>query len=175
MRATLYALTLLLAGCAGPIETRIDSNGLTSVLPMGFASDAEIAGSAAQAQMLVSAALVEKGFRLAVPAELSLHVALSDRPSNLSLNAGSDILAPSAAKKRCAKREYRLGVTLTNIADGAIFYQAHASEYHCKLTVEQVLPFLVSAVTKDVGSPKGNYVVKRPRKSHLPTPPAASE
>jgi hypothetical protein len=164
MRGTAFGLLLLLTGCVGPIETRISSDGSTSISPARFSVEktSNIAGAAAQD--LVVKALIQKGFQLADPAMHSLHVSVSDRPSDLALNAGEKTLAPATDKRLCAAREFRLGVTLTRIADGAVTYRAHAAEYHCKQTLSQVMPYLVDAAVKDLGSPRGSYTVKRPRR-----------
>lgn len=163
MRATFFALFLSLTACAGPIETRVDSIGQAMDRPISFVANPEILGPSANAQLLVSAALVEKGFAATDLAQLSLDVTLSDRPADLSLHSGKATLATASGKKLCAKREYRLGVILTKIADGVAQYQASAAEFHCKQSVEQALPFLVTAALKDMAAPRGRYVVKRPR------------
>ena len=163
MRIFAPFLFLLVSACIGPIETRVDSRGTGGAEPVSFSADPDILGLAANAQNLVVQALSAKGYRTAEMADVSLHVTLSDRSADLSLHSGPAILAPTSGKKRCAKREYRLGVTLTKIADGSLFYQSHAAEFHCKLTVEQVLPVLVDAALKDIGAPRGSYTVKRPR------------
>jgi hypothetical protein len=159
-------LLLLISACVGPIETRVDSRGLNDAQPVSILADTDVAVISAEARRLVEQALFAKGFRAASEspkADVSLHVTLSDRPADLSLNAGSDVLAPPSGKKRCAKREYRLGLTMIKIADGTIFYKSNAAEFHCKQTVQQVLPMLVDAALKDIGSPRGAYIVKRPR------------
>ena len=163
MRLITIVIPLLLAACAGPIETRIDSRGLTTVQPVSFAADSVATGVISGAQNMVAQALLAKGYRAADIADISLQVTVSDRPANLSLLSGTDVLAATSDKKRCATREYRLGVTLTKIADGSLFYQSHAAEFHCKLTVSEVLPTLVDAALKDIGTPRGSYTVKRPR------------
>ena len=163
MRLVAPLLFLLVSACIGPIETRVDSRGPSGAPPVSFAADPDVLGTAVDAQKLVSQALTIKGYRAAEMAEVSLHVTLSDRPAVLSLHSGPAVLAPNSGKKRCAKREYRLGVTLTKIADGLLFYQSHVAEFHCKLTLAQVLPALVDAALKDIGAPRGSYTVKRPR------------
>lgn len=163
MRLLAPTLFLLVSACIGPIETRVDSRGLGGAQPVSFAADPDVLGSIVDAQKLVAQALVAKGYRPAEMADVSLHVTLSDRPAELSLHSGPAVLAPTSGKKRCAKREYRLGVTLTKIADGSVYYQSHAAEFHCKLTVERVLPALVDAALKDIAAPRGSYTVKRPR------------
>ena len=163
MRLVAISLFLLVSACIGPIETRVDSRGSGGTQPISFASDPDVIGSAVDAQKLVAKALAAKGYRAADIADVSLHVTVSDRPAELSLHSGPAVIAPNSGKKRCAKREYRLGVTLTKIADGALYYQSHAAEYHCKLTVQQVLPALADAALKDIGAPRGAYIIKRPR------------
>ena len=163
MRLVAPLLFLLVSACIGPIETRVDSRGLSEAQLVSFAADPDVLGTAVDAQKLVSQALTTKGYRAAEMADVSLHVTVSDRSAVLSLHSGPAVLAPSSGKKRCAKREYRLGVTLTKIADGSQLYQSHAAEFHCKLAVEQVLPALVDAALKDIAAPRGNYITKRPR------------
>ena len=163
MRLVAPLLFLLVSACIGPIETRVDSRGTGGAQPVSFAVDPDVLGPAADAQKLVEQALTAKGYRVAELADVSLHVTLSDRPAELSLHSGTAVLAPTSGKKLCAKREYRLGVTLTKIADGSLYYQSHAAEFHCKLKVEQVLPALVDAALKDIAAPRGSYTVKRPR------------
>ena len=163
MRLVFPALFLLVTACIGPIETRVDSRGTGESQPVSFLVDSDVLGPAVGAHQLVADALSAKGYRTAQIADVSLHVALSDRPADLSLHSGSAVLAPTSGKKRCAKREYRLGITLTRIADGSLFYQSIVAEFHCKLTVEQALPALVEAALKDIAAPRGNYTVKRPR------------
>lgn len=156
--------------CAGPIETRIDSVGVAAVKPTTF----EI-GEAASTEALpaVVDALRQMGFQQAGAGQLSLQVALSNRPADLSLKSGSETLSPAKGKKRCAKREYRLGVTLTRISDGTEIYRAHAAEFHCKLTLAEALPALVKSALADLGRPRGAYVVNRPRQGAFRLIPVA--
>jgi hypothetical protein len=163
MRAFLFALPLFLAACAGPIETRIDNAGLSSVEPTSFAIDSNAIGLVAGVQSKAASILTDKGFRQSEKADLMLQVTVSDRPANLALQNGSVTLSPSASKKRCAKRDYRVGVMLVRLADGATYYRSTAAEFHCKLTLEQALAGLVSAALADVGNPKGNYTINRSR------------
>ena len=163
MRLVAPLLFLFVSACIGPIETRVDSRGLGVAQPFSFATDSDVLGPAGDARKLVAQALVAKGYRAAEMADVILHVTFSDRPANLSLHSGATVLAPTAGKQRCAKREYRLGVTLTKIADGSLYYQSHAAEFHCELTVQQVLPVLVDAALKDLGGPRGSYTAKRDR------------
>jgi hypothetical protein len=131
--------------------------------PARFAVDTGASGLVASAQALVAKLLTDKGYTADAAAELNLQVTLSDRPAALSLQNGQRILSPAAGKKTCAERDYRVGITLTRIADGAEYYRSSSAEFHCKLTMEQVLDNLVRAALSDLGAPRGSYTVKRPR------------
>jgi hypothetical protein len=163
MRTALFVLTLLLAGCAGPVETRVTSSGLTSVPAARLAIEKDVSGAAAEAQGLIVKALADKGYQIAESGDYSLQVSVSDRPSELALHAGDAVLGAAPRRKLCAAREYRLGVTITRIADAMVTYNGHAAEYHCKQTLQQALPYLVAAAINDVGAPRGSYMVKRRR------------
>jgi hypothetical protein len=163
MRATSLTILLLLAACAGPIETRVTSSGLASPLPATFAVDPTLADPAANAQGIAARLLGSKGYSQAEIAELNLQVTVSDRPAELSLQNGSTTLSAAAGKKPCAKREYRIGVTLTKISDGSEYYRGTAAEYHCKLASADVLETMVKSALADLGAPRGSYTVKRPR------------
>lgn len=170
MRLFTLALSLSLAACVGPIETRIDSSGETGARLTSFQADE---AAAVEALPLVTAALTERGYRSDASGSLSLQVTVSDRPADLALKSGEAMLSPAKGKKRCAKREYRLGVVLTRLSDGVEIYRAHAAEFHCKLTLTEVLPVLVKSALADLGAPRGAYVVNRPRSGEFRLIPAA--
>lgn len=177
MRASLLVSALLpcalmISACAGPIETRVDSAGLSSAAPTSFAIEPDIGGPAAGVQAKVVQMLTGRGYRVADNGALKLHVTASDRPAELALQSGAKELSPAAGKKRCAKREYRVGITLTRISDGADFYKASASEFHCKLGLDDALPTLVSAALADLGAPRGSYVLNRARPGEFRLIPA---
>jgi hypothetical protein len=160
-----YLLPLLLisASCAGPIETRIDSAGTNELAPATIMVDESNTSENPTARGLVITALEKKGLSVTADGKLLLQVTTSERSAALSLSNGKQVLSPSAGKKRCAKTEYRLGVALTRISDGAEIYRANAAEFHCKLALDGVLPSLVDAAMVDLGNPRGSYIVKRPR------------
>lgn len=160
MRLFVLALSLSLAACVGPIETRVESSGETGVRPATFQTGE---AASADALPLVTAALSGRGYRSDAAGSLSLQVTVSDRPAELALQSGDTTLSPARGKKRCAKREYRLGITLTRMSDGAAIYRGHAAEFHCKLKLAEVLPVLVESALADLGAPRGAYIVKRPR------------
>jgi hypothetical protein len=153
----------LLAGCVGPIQTRVDSAGATDVQPISFAANGDATGVAVTARSKVTALLEKRGYSVTANPDLNLQVTVSDRPAELALKNGDATLSPSADKKRCAKRDYRLGITLIRISDGSVFYRASAAEFHCKLGIEDRLDDLANAALQDLGAPKGSYIVTRPR------------
>jgi hypothetical protein len=161
MRLISFVLLLSLAACAGKVETRVNSVGISASPSASFAFDTTASAVLADAQAKVSRALIAKGYREAQPADLILQVTVSDRPASLELKNGVSTLSASAKKKRCAKREYRVGIVLTRIADGSEFYRANAAEFHCKKSIEHVLDSLLASALADLGSPKGAYVTKR--------------
>jgi hypothetical protein len=175
MKATFLAFPLLLAACTGPIETRVDSAGLANVSPGAFEVDADSSNLSENADTLVINALAQKGFRASSTASLSLQISVSNRPAAVAIQSGSATLSKAASKQRCADREYRLGITLTRISDGAEVYRATAAEFHCKLTLAQVLPVLVKSALADLGAPKGSYALTRPRPGQFRLIPAGLE
>lgn len=170
--ASALASALMLGACAGPIETRVNSAGLSATAPTSFAIEPDVAGPAAGVQAKVVQTLTARGYRLADTGVLKLHVTASDRPAGLALQSGTDELSPAAGKKRCAKREYRVGITLTRISDGTDVYKSSAAEFHCKLGLDDALPTLVSAALADLGAPRGSYVLNRARPGEFRLIPA---
>ncbi len=163
MRSISIVIPLLLAACVGPIETRVDSVGVDHFPEEIIMLDAGNLVENQQAKSLVIAALEEMSFAVRPEGGLLLQVTASQRPADLSVFNGKAELSSAAGKKRCATKEYRLGVALTRVSDGTEIYRAHAAEFHCKQTFEAVLPMLVEAALKDIGAPRGSYTVKRPR------------
>ncbi len=173
MRPYFLLPVLLLVACAGPIETRINSTGSSSAAPTSFSVDPDVTGPAAGVQAKVIEYLGGHNFRLADNGALKLHVTVSDRPAELALQSDSKELAATGTKAKCAEREYRVGIVLTRIADGSDFYRASAAEFHCKLTMDEVLPVLIRAALADLGAPRGGYTITRPRPGEFRLIPAA--
>jgi hypothetical protein len=102
---------------------------------------------------------------------MRLDVTFSTRPAALWIKVG--VNPPSAAtktkikiphpSKTCEPVEYRLGVTFTEMRNGTISYRSSASEYHCKGDPRPIIAALTDAALKDVGNPKGMYVLERMR------------
>jgi hypothetical protein len=154
-----------LGACATPIETQISSSGAGITSPIRFSSEGRAATD--EARKLVLGQLQSKGLVLDAAGEARLEVTLAARPSALALSADGKPLSPALTKKdsrRCKWQEYRLGVGLYRISDGAELYKASAAEHHCKEALNQVMPMLVDAALADLAAPRGSYIVKRVRR-----------
>lgn len=95
-----------------------------------------------------------------------MQVTVDSRDAALSVGGAAGLTDLAAAKKQkplqsCKDKEYRFGVTLTRVADGAEIYRGRAAEYHCKMTLVEALPKLVDAALADVGAPRGAYTLSR--------------
>jgi hypothetical protein len=165
-------LAVLLSGCATPIDTYISSSGEKDVRLGDYQLGAEIRtveGIAARENVV--SGLAARAITRQEGAHLRLDVTFSTLPAALRVRAG-DNTPPVATKakvktphpsKGCEPVEYRLGVAFTDMRDGRISYRSSAWEYHCKGDSKAVIAALTDAVLKDVGDPKGIYVLQRKR------------
>jgi hypothetical protein len=167
-RQTVLFAAALVAGCSQSVETRISSNGQPAAVTGSFSFSDNNASTPElrDARSLVSDALLERGLTAAASGALNLEVTLAVRPASLALGtaAGPGSLSPAKRRKplqSCQDREYRIGVTLTRVADGVLAYQGSAAEYHCNMPLAEALPALVSAALVDLGNPRGAYKLKR--------------
>lgn len=167
-RFALISVCALAAGCSNNIETRVSSSGVQSPLAQAYmiSTVAETSEELRSAYKQVATTMVQNGFVLAKAAPLHLEITLDARPADLALGGKDGPASLSPAKRKrplqsCQDREYRLGVTFTNVGDGNEIYRGRAAEYHCKAEMADVLPTLVKAALADFGKPRGNYVLKR--------------
>lgn len=157
----------MIAGCSPSVETRVSSIGRTAIAPAGFSfSEKAQTHELRTAQALVSGKLLERGFTAAENAPLHLEVTLAVRPASLALGTagGPGSLAKAKRQKplqNCEDHEYRIGVALTQVSDGALLYQGSAAEYHCNMPLAEALSGLADAALADIGNPRGSYAVKR--------------
>lgn len=177
-RGAALAGALLLAGCASPVVTRIDSR-VPAPLPRmaSFAlvpvpdEDGPISG---QARDMVAAALTQRGWSQAESGTYLLAVAVADRPAVIALQSGDDFGKPVATlaaaadrsnNRGCAKSDHRLMITLTERVSGAVAFAGSASEFHCKAALDDTLPHLVAAAVErlDIGSGNAQLVRKGAR------------
>ncbi len=154
------------AACSPGVETRISSSGIANAGPQAVMLSIEPGASPElrAAYALVTSDLTKKGYAVASEAPLHLAVTVDARDADLALKAGAANL--SAAKKKkafqnCNDKEYRVGVTLTRVADGDEVYRGRSSEYHCKMAIADALPNLVETALADLGTPRGSYSVMR--------------
>ncbi|MCG6120691.1 MAG: hypothetical protein MEP44_08610 [Blastomonas sp.] len=158
IRAVPLTAVALLAGCASPVVTRIDTAAPAPLPAQASFTLVEGPGDLApvhrQANALVSGALSQRGWSAAETGDYLLLVSLSDRPATAELKAGDDagraasVIAPAhdrKAEKGCARRDYRLGVRLTHRVTGEDAYAGSGAEFHCKAALDESLPHLVTA------------------------------
>jgi hypothetical protein len=152
----ILAGAMTVSGCAGPIQTRVQTHQLIgSPEQKNFALSAidVVANSdLARARAMVATSLGERGYQPSADASILVHVALSDRPADIAVNAGDkaaeQLIAAAKSQKRfqsCKDREHRLTITLFDQLRGTKLYSGSAAEYHCKGTIAQSLPFLVNS------------------------------
>jgi len=161
-------LALLVAGCGQTIDTRITSMGAPTATPETFmiSTTDETPEAVRRAYPLVTKRMTVKGYSIAKDAPLHVQVTVDARDAALALGNSDGMYALSAPKARkplqsCADKEYRVGITLTRVADGAELYRGRAAEYHCKMTLADALPALVDAALTDLGAPRGAYIITR--------------
>jgi hypothetical protein len=162
---------ILISGCSQTVETRISNMGSSALSPVPFfmTPDAKAAPELRTAYTAVSDALTTRGYKAADTGPLYLQVTLASRPADLSLGTAKGPASLSGAKSKkplqsCNDHEYRIGVTLTQVADGTVAYQGNAAEYHCNMPLAEAVPALVKAALADIGRPRGIYTVKRSAK-----------
>lgn len=147
---------MTVSGCAGPIQTRVQTHQLIAAAAQKKFTTSTIDAVANQdlvrARDLVAKSLNERGYESAADASILVHVALSDRPADIAIDAGDKDAEQSiaAAKSQksfqsCKDQEHRLTVNLFDQVRGKKLYSGSAAEYHCKGTIAQSLPFLIDS------------------------------
>jgi hypothetical protein len=164
--AILTFAAALVSGCSPGVEMRISSNGIANppAQPVSILAEAKSSAGLQSAYSLVARDLAARGFVTAENAPLHLVVTADARDAVLALNAGLAKLSEARKKKpfqNCAGKEYRVGVTVTRIADGLEIYRGQAAEHHCKMRFDEALPDLVKAALADFGTPRGRYTILR--------------
>jgi hypothetical protein len=166
MQRTLFALgvPILLSACSSGVETRVVSAGITPLAGQTYTIPAAeyVSADLKTAQGLVQSALTSRGYTFADTAPVHLQVTLDSRDAALALGTTSGPQSLSPAKRRkplqsCADKEFRVGITLTRVADGSELYRSRVAEYHCKMPLADALPDLVNAALADLGRPRGSY------------------
>lgn len=152
----ILAGAMTVSGCAGPIETRVQTHQVIAAAAQKKFTmspiDAVANRDLARARDLVAKSLNERGYESSPNASILVHVALSGRPADIAVNAGDKDAEQSiaAAKKRkrfqsCKDQEHRLTVNLFDQVRGKKLYSGSAAEYHCNGTIAQSLPFLIDS------------------------------
>lgn len=169
-RYLILSFAVLASACSSGVETRISSSGIASPKAETYmiSTAAETSAELKTAYPLVAKKMAQKGFMLAKEGGLHAEITLDARDASLALGAGAGNLSVPKRRKplqSCNDREYRFGITLTRVADGAEIYRGRAAEYHCKMTIAEALPTLVDAALADLGQPRGSYAVMRKAKA----------
>mgnify|MGYP003628172388 CR=1 FL=1 len=147
---------MTVSGCAGPIETRVQTHQVIAAPEQKqftvSPKDAVVNSGLALARELVAKSLGERGYQPSPDASILVHVALSDRPADIAVDAGDknavQSIATAKRQKRfqsCKDQEHRLTIILFDQARGTKLYSGNAAEYHCKGTIAQSLPFLIDS------------------------------
>lgn len=153
---SLMIIVPVLAGCAGPIETRINSSmDLPLPAQTGF-TFSQVATTKNPLQKLVhdliGETLVGKGLHPADDGRLLVHASVSNGPADMTIIIGEKDGTEQIAKPKkrrllqsCEDQEHRLKISIFDKNDGSQIYSGTATEYHCKGTIEQSLPHLTRA------------------------------
>lgn len=159
---------LLVSGCVQTIDTRVTSMGISVATPEAFmiSTTDDTPAAVRRAYPLVTKRMTAKGYSIAKDAPLHMQITVDARDAAMALGDSDGVSALSAPKARkplqsCADKEYRVGITLTRVADGFELYRGRAAEYHCKMTLAEALPALVDAALTDLGAPRGAYIITR--------------
>jgi hypothetical protein len=166
-RLLLLGTVFFVTACSKSVETRVSSAGISNFQASNFQvaiPDPSAAPELQLAYRLISEKLAEKGMKVSDDGALQLEVGISARPANIGIKQpGKTLAAPGKIKssRACMHQEYRLSAVLTRIADGAEQFRGSASETHCKQGLSTILPLLADKAMADLGSPRGEYVLKR--------------
>ncbi len=159
-------VSLLLASCAGQIETHLVNSGALPV-PAAALRMSSPPGQSIQnkeMQQLIAGKLQANGLGMAADGPYLLQVAYAEKPAALALKRGDQVIS-IATKKRsfdnCKRREIRLSLHLTQVSDGKTVYSGEVVEHHCKASVSEVLPALANALVADFSSARGSKITKR--------------
>jgi len=164
-----FAALALVAGCSGPIETRIASAG------DGVPGNASVAirpydmsiphADWITARDAIKATLAEKGHAIADASPLAMDIAVSARPAVTGV-AGANGQAVSPVKphrllQSCRDQVYRLVVVVVDSASGRLLYRGSAEEYHCRARLADTLAVLSRRALADIDHPGSNRIESR--------------
>ncbi|WP_339823234.1 hypothetical protein [uncultured Parasphingorhabdus sp.] len=154
---------MMVSGCAGPIETRVQTHQVIATSAQKqfivTAKDTVENEDLALARDLVAKSLGERGYQSSPDASILVNVALADRPADIAIDAGDKDTVQSIASAKdqkrfqsCKDQEHRLTIVLFDQTRGTKLYTGNAAEYHCNGTIKQSLPFLVKSALSGLDS-----------------------
>lgn len=162
--AALGLLALGLGGCSGKVETHIRSDGSGvqgTPLLMWQPEAAEGTADPAldRAKQAVADRLQQQGFRFAEQAPVMLSVGLAERADRIAVQSSQDAaLSPAHRRKGlfpCKGQMVRLSISMTDSATGEKLYGGTAQEAHCKVSLDQLVPYLAETALADLAAPRG--------------------
>ncbi|WP_164117719.1 hypothetical protein [Sphingorhabdus sp. Alg239-R122] len=169
------AFMLILPGCAPIVETYIRSGGVAPLAETGqyiFASPpGNVSPLHIKAKNLVADSLHLKNWTESTHAQYVVSVGVSSLPSDLEVyensgeGTGKTIIARRPEEKgvlgNCSAIHHRLDVKIFRISDGRNMFSGTASEYHCKASIDDTLPFLTNAALRNFGRRAESAIEKR--------------
>ena len=173
-RSIILIFTFMLAGCVTPIETVVSTAGLNEGVGGNFVvpdPESKRDADVEFAQAAVIRKLAASGLHNAPDAAYRLEVTFAALPADLMVRVGDTASGTPPPKRRkgprkskhCDPVDYRLGVLMSRIMDGATLYRSSAREYHCRGEQAAFIDQMVNAALADLGNPRGDYMVERPR------------
>ncbi|GAB5486856.1 MAG: hypothetical protein Pars2KO_04260 [Parasphingorhabdus sp.] len=174
---SLLPIAILFSGCAGPIETRVQTiSSAQSFQPTGFQIFDVIAPNpqiSAMIEQEIGQSLKAKGYQESEQAPVLLSSSIAVRPASIAirLGEGKETRVVSDIKhnkpfQSCKDHEHRLIITMVQKDSGAQFYRGSASEYHCKADLKESLPHLVKAALSDLGDKGNGEISQKTLKRH---------
>jgi len=160
---SLLVVCLMVSGCSGPIETRIQTHSafpFTDNSSYTFAKETDQPSKEYnQARQLVQQSLQSRNMRLNDDASILVQFSVSQRPASVAIVAGEGNKIQEIANKKehkflqqCDDIEHRFSIGLFRQSDGQKIYSGSAAEYHCNGKLEESLTQLVTSALSELGS-----------------------
>lgn len=176
LAVTVLLANFILAGCAGPIETRVQTqSSFANLKPQSFQYSTVKAPNPEMTDFVeleLGKALNKNGLVKSTQASVLVNYSIADRPGSIAIQLGEGETArtiTSAKEKKpfqsCEDREHRFVITMIDRETGNQLYRGTASEFHCKANPRQSIPYLVKAALSDFNGQSGgavnNKILKR--------------
>lgn len=172
------AVSFMLAGCAGPIETRI-ATAIPTPPPAGAiyilsVPETPLGATEKLAMQQLEARLARHGMVRtdeAEKAQFATTLSIADRPAGMIEMAEIAATGTKKRRPRCEARDMQVAILVTQLSDGAAAYRGSASETHCtgKAAFADVMPILLEHAASGlpnagVAGTVGERIALRPRR-----------